>query len=594
MNKTDVSARRRVATKELLKNAGIERVVFVDDKHGISIAVGEMVGWAASPANSAAATHVLGGRLVPGSDDFADDLRELLNNDPDGELSKALRLSVESSGGENDFKAFKELDALFDDVEYKKLLPSQWQSEKAALINDAVTKGTLFLFDQQLSDDNGLQPTGADLIKDAITVAGDGAGRMVLAILSYKISLSNEQDWLESHGLVLPQVAVAPISKEAIDKPDNFACRLKITLLGPGCRALQQISIQAITEAHSEVSADILKLYELAFDHAVLKVSEDEGSHEADAVIRLYEALLRNRARKKLRNNEQLALALPALRDLSQRLRKPNLEWSDPQISSATYAIQRMERFDTGEFINSSMLPIDIGDVFEDKSKPVRRFILVAPQCDLMVRSSGRRKAQEGTLLEVDDKAPSQVEQKDRMKVELAYFGEPADPQAWIDLRKPYSIKLWVLDLCAFNTDGLARMDLSAAVPTGHTAAWTDCYRYVQNGEASTALSDLTSIGAASESANKKARFARSEANKKDWKDLSDALSRARALCASATHSDLFPPSASGKTLTFELRRIDRLSPGFAYDVYRAYAAYQTRVAEDAVMVPRESPAVTG
>jgi len=583
--KPTLQQKQKAALQDLLRAAGITRIICVDDRHGVAVQVGDKVGWTLDPTNAEAAQFLLkDSGLVWGSPDFADDLRDLLTDNPTDAISVKLKDLVEQSRGENDFKALRELDELLQGFDYRKLLPDQWNEQKQALIVEAADGGTMLIFDQQLGDAESLVAAGAALILEAIQIAGDNAERIIFALLSYRIPEDSEQEWMEAQGFAFENIAVTPISKSAIIKPENLGRRLKIALLRPGCRDLQRIVIGALKEAHDEVENDFRRLYELAFDQVVLAVSEGEGAYEPEVVIRLFEALLRNRARHKLRTSAELAKTLPKLRSRSQKLREADLLWQDPQISLTTRRLQRMERYDGGDFVNRCMLPIDIGDVFQDKSNPPRKFILVAPQCDLMVRSSGRRKAQEATLLEIDSIKPSETETLERMKIELKFFDAEAGTSLWVDLRRAYAVRLWVLDLCAFNLNGESKINISAPVPDGHTSSWAKCYRYVRDHEAKSVLADLKGLRAVHRLIENQEFNARTPADKKAKGTLKRIVDRAQSQYACATHARLFPVTFRGCILKYGLKRVDRLASEFAYDVYRAYSDYQIRTVEEAIM----------
>src|SRR5947209_15820033 len=109
-------------------------------------------------------------------------------------------------------------------------------------------------------------------------------------------------------------------------------------------------------------------------------------------------------------------------------------------------------------------MPVELEDIFQTSSG--KEYILIAQPCDRMVRGkTGCRKetVNEAFVAEIRltpaKKAPGQAP-----IFELPYYRENGDP-AFVDFRHSRSTRLWILDLCAFSPNGVARFVVGADCP---------------------------------------------------------------------------------------------------------------------------------
>ena len=116
------------------------------------------------------------------------------------------------------------------------------------------------------------------------------------------------------------------------------------------------------------------------------------------------------------------------------------------------------------DFLNTSLLPIDLGDIFQKTVENVadrRHFILLAQPCDLMVRTkTGSRKG----VVERVIMAPVKIDPPSTRQsayFTLPHFHSTIDKPAYVDFNDTQLVSLNILDLCAFNSSGEARIGLS-------------------------------------------------------------------------------------------------------------------------------------
>ena len=109
-------------------------------------------------------------------------------------------------------------------------------------------------------------------------------------------------------------------------------------------------------------------------------------------------------------------------------------------------------------------------------------FILLAQPCDLMVRTiDGSRKetANEGFIAELVAHRPKGPPGEPGY-YELPYFLE--DGSTWfINFRKWRSVKLWVLDLCVFDSDGRANFGLDSPCPPLLIPSWQKYHERIRD-----------------------------------------------------------------------------------------------------------------
>ena len=139
------------------------------------------------------------------------------------------------------------------------------------------------------------------------------------------------------------------------------------------------------------------------------------------------------------------------------------------------WPIQRLEMYEDSAYINALHLPIELGDIFERNGG--RLFMLIAPPCDLMVRSKGRRldSMKEAILAEIIDEVSDE-----RLSVtwELPQFDKTT--KRYIDFKKTFSVRLSGLDLCVFNADGTSSITIDQPISGNLIPPWTARYAVLQ------------------------------------------------------------------------------------------------------------------
>jgi hypothetical protein len=149
-----------------------------------------------------------------------------------------------------------------------------------------------------------------------------------------------------------------------------------------------------------------------------------------------------------------------------------------------------LENYEDASPLNELHRPTDLGDIYEREGG--RRYILIVPQCDLMVRTRGGYRGSDSDTVKEGILAPiEEGEPKKDLEWRLEYYDSG---RAWfVNFKKVFSVKLLCLDLCVFNADGSAKFNPANPIPQLLIPAWTkrhavitkqlgqiiDTYRYI-------------------------------------------------------------------------------------------------------------------
>lgn len=240
---------------------------------------------------------------------------------------------------------------------------------------------------------------------------------------------------------------------------------LKLVALSPDCRALKEKAREVLEHATTEAGKQVDAISVYDFDHIVFRASRAEGMWEPDMLFRLFGIFHRTEARTKAYSTGELEIIAQRVRGVSHI---PTWSALAPPLSS--WRIQQKELYDPAEYINGLHLPIEVGDVFrKTDGAGTKHFIVLGQPCDLMVRSDGKRYPDEGhaVLAEI-----AETQDPPKHAVELPYFGEQPNQRYFVRLRRVQPIRLCILDLCVYNADGRAALDLNGTCPEGLTPAW--------------------------------------------------------------------------------------------------------------------------
>jgi hypothetical protein len=186
-----------------------------------------------------------------------------------------------------------------------------------------------------------------------------------------------------------------------------------------------------------------------------------------------------------------------------------------------------------------------------------KRYVLLAQPCDLMVRTDGKRNPfiNEGVLAEI---VVGPINDRDSHG-ELQFFDEGSDAQDFVSFKRTHSVRLSVLDMCAYNAGGEASLELEAPCPDRVIPAWKVHYEKLVDelGKLVRRAEELTKKGIAPKIAS--------------------------TLVARCSNSPLFVPTidVAAKKVSFNVKRVGRLKQSRAAALLSKYANCMARQAFD-------------
>jgi hypothetical protein len=142
---------------------------------------------------------------------------------------------------------------------------------------------------------------------------------------------------------------------------------------------------------------------------------------------------------------------------------------------------------------------------------------------------------------------------------ELQFFDEASDAQDFVSFKRTHSVRLSVLDMCAYNAGGEASLELDAPCPDRVIPAWKARYKKLVDelGKLVRRVEELTKKGIKPQIAS--------------------------TLVARCSNSALFVPSVdvAAKKVSFNVKRVGRLRQSRAAALLSKYANFMARQAFD-------------
>lgn len=551
----------------LFSIAGVQRVVSIDDMNAIEAPVEDALALVQRLQDTDIARIFADYQSVISANDLDIRLREIRrvwdseNDDRRRFLLNGIRArvaeieavqSARPSTEVVDENTFLELSTLFKNYGLELLSLKQWQEKQGEIISEAMPR-TLFLVDEDFSkEEGGTRLSGIKIIKAVMGAAP--ADKMLCALLSHNPryqadtlheswkKLSRDQDLDPSRFVLIPKKLVK-------DDPIGFCRLVKLALLnrqvGELKKTARDILRTAQDNAHKRL--DDIDIYD--FDQIVFRSSWREGVWEPDTLFRVFGLFHHDETRKIAKDAANLYSIADAIRTLSL---VPTKSPTAPNYN--TIALQRLELYEDGDYLNAHFIPIDMGDIFQKTGESQKRYILLAQPCDLMVRADGKRNpfVNEALLAEI---IPGPVKDRDA-HCDLPFF-DSADDGLFVSFKRTHSVKLDCLDLCALNETGSASLDLTTPGPERAIPAWKE-----RRGKLVKEFQKLL---------NKVEEFTKAGVS----------LNNVVKMAASSSNSGLLKPTidVGRKTLSFDFKRIARLRQPRAAAMLSRFANFMTREA---------------
>jgi len=461
MNNTQTIEDARNAVKDMLAALHVSRVVCVDDTYSDEPSI-ENVIVAACNLDADTLKRILPeiGDTVPEDQDIlTEQIRRLWNKldekikpDRTKDILAAERLrGNEETDDQGDASILN--DIIPDDM-LLQLSPKSWEQRQDELIAEDSEQHSLFLFDQDLSEDGGDVLGGIKIISSIL--ARDDTSNLICGLLTHTIKpdeqLAKWEELSSDHSIPRDRFLVVP--KQYLSKdPISFAQILKLITLSPNFTELKNKVKKIIEDAASTASTrvDDINIYDL--EHIVFKISDEEGLWEPDMLFRLYSLYHRLESRRLAHEGGKLEIIARRLRSVSHIPTETTLK-----PASSTWKIQQEELYESGEHLNKNHLPLELGDIFVKTAKGSKKhYILLAQPCDLMVRRNGKRQPDIRfvPLAEVGVRSP---ENRPNYAEEMSCFGTDPSECWFVNFKIIHMVEVCLLDLCVFNEDGSATL----------------------------------------------------------------------------------------------------------------------------------------
>jgi hypothetical protein len=485
VNNSSNLQKARDIIKKLFKHLDIKRVVCVDDQYDntptlerfknlydayLSLPDGER-----QPINKLS-------NISMNDLDLLDSYQEKFWSNLSDKDKKEILALLQSQSTTKDTEYADILKKLLQPYNLKELSLAKWKREEPRLLADSKEAKTLFLFDQDFSKEGGSSTEGIELITHVLSSAGTGT--VLCGLLSHTYKPEDEQNELEkytdNHSENKDRFVF--ISKQRLNNdPVEFARSIKLTVLSPKFKHLKEETAKIIEEADSLALQRIEQVRVYDFEQIVFQSSFTEGVWEPDTLFRLFGFYHRAFAREKARGRD-------VLHELAADIRPISIISTDSDLAPQhrSWEIQRFELYEDEKYINNLHMPIELGDIFEVLLKAgIKKFILLAQPCDLMIRKSGNRKqaVTEVMLAEIVNSEDLEKNQKDEKGKpldkdsygELLYFNKDGR-KAFVSFQQKHSVKLSIVDLCVYQKDGSAILTINDVCPKYVIPTWQKHY----------------------------------------------------------------------------------------------------------------------
>lgn len=445
---------------QLFAAAGIQRVVFVDDRFGITTQRIELL------ANELTKESLAACGAFPAETFEADNeeiVRERIVNlinatgaDLQTMFDKLAAVQYNYGDAERDQRAAHYfMDIVGPTAKVLLLGLKEWEQQKADLLAQANDTPTLFIFDDDFSLEGKSVTYGRQLIGE--THLANQGYKFVYALLTHKAQTDDAEKSLEKEiAEQTPELAeyLLVIAKSRLsENSDRFAERMKHLLLYRLFRTLTR-RLRDETEKASKLAIEKIDgLGVQSFERIILGTSRAAGAWSPDTLVRVIGVYQQQQINQNIRKDAELHQRVRDMNPICDVGTSVMIEG----VTTDAWRLQHDEIYESGDAINAVHLPIAVGDIFNDDKGHL--FILLAQPCDLMVRSTGLRRSKDRDSRQMVPLAPVR-------KVESKYGGGslPAehyllphfdDKARWsVRLSETYYLPIWLLDLAVLNADG--------------------------------------------------------------------------------------------------------------------------------------------
>jgi hypothetical protein len=487
----------KAVIKALLTTLKIKRIIYVDDyfERGVKLAIDHIaVGLYKQETKNKIE------EILPSIEFDLDDqlgwereLKELwggVTEDEHQRITSAL-LELEIIPTREDRKAADAVRNIIpDSVAYEPISPAEWDTKHPDWFAQADGDNKILcLFDQQFSHipvGGEIPLDGLKMLENAVRKVGateEGYNDCALfGILSHQFTIEEER----ARGIQicadyqLPVNIFLPLSKKRTRSSLKLAEGIQMLTLNLYAGSLKNLIKRIMADACRKAGEKLDGIDVFAFDDMILRSSIGEGVWEGETLVRLFSLLQQQYGRDEIAS-DATAVIFNQQVELARAIASPRLAQS--KTSAEILPLRRLELYHSGTSLNAFHTPLRLGDIFKAGDK---RYILLAPPCDLMVRSGqadvmGKRGKKPGELeyvelFKIHDITLSQFEGLKAEQLRVLGFLQHYKPNKLgrISFKERISVPVHVLDLAVLDKEGHCRLDIQQlpSIPVQFHQAW--------------------------------------------------------------------------------------------------------------------------
>ena len=419
-----------------------------------------------------------------------------------------------------------------------------WTSTGAQEFSSA-TEDTLFVIDKEFIR----EPGGIDGTKLLVDILGQKQTQAPFCIMlthtcneaeqeRSRVEIATAKNLLPHRFCVLSKQQSTEL---AIDP--RFARAIRTVMMHKFNGEIAYTICRTIQNSAGETAKALTKQSISDLEHVFFENSIEEGVLEYDVVLRVFDIEQRYGLNHALQD-DGLQKQLRAARRF--RTQTASLSSGTTQTDMSFFRdLRRREVFLDGAGLNKLHAPLSCGDVFETDTSPAKRYLFLAQPCDLMVRENGKRRAEVGLLVVVNE-VPAEHAQSSLSAYRFfdinGVFGNDRNWQ--IDFQNLFVVDLSILDFSVLNSDGRVQLHRTQPEPSiVLTAGWSRVLKR-----------------------------AKCRIFPKDAPALSPKIGVGK-------HTHGLDGLVEDDLLRYPLRRIGRLESNVAIAILAAWATFQTRAA---------------
>lgn len=539
---------------ECLKAAGISKVVWVDDhfasptRNELETDILKAVRVLKERGDSSAELAIFGKvDLTQSRQQVEDSTVAICEPLSDGQLKEILAtLSVATGTAviapqpDLSDEDFRQLESALG----RGLRKFSWDTWTSTGITEFGASGedTLFLVDKEFSRES-TSSDGIDLL-DFLVKNTRGLCILLTHTCQAKDQDQRRTEFAVAKGLLPHSFCV--VSKQQtveLSVDERFAAAIRTVVMHKFNGQIAYAISETIQKSAKDVALELTKQSASVLDRVVFKSSIEEGVMEYDVVMRIFNIQQRYALNR--------ALQEPGIqRDLrSARKFRKGTAALGPIRDQADMTFFRewrqREMFLDGAGLNALHFPLACGDVFECGDG--KRYLLLAQPCDLVVRDDGKRNAEVGLMVLLDEVPDKIMKERSGDAPDYRFFelkGVFGSGKKWFaDFKNLFVADLFVLDFTVFNADGSVRLQRDHPDPAiVLTLGWT-----------------------------KRLNKAKARIFPGNLPTLSSKIGMGKHV------ESLAADTTDG--LSYPLRRIGRLESNLATAILAAWATFQTRAA---------------